>query len=474
MKSSVCVKISILILSLLMIILINGQIRVFDDSRDIEITSSEHFNYIYKSPLRETAKEIAEMAEAQFDVLSKTMRTHPYSKINILITDNADVPNGFAATILNQTINIFMTNPEPSFIAKHYHWVEFVLFHEMTHIFNMTATSPSCLKSLNNNLFYLPNSLMPLWVLEGYTVYNESTILSGRLYDTNYEAYLRAMILDNTVQSIHRASDGLNRRWPYATLGYLYGAYIFEEYARNNADLTDFNELNFCTCLPLGILFPDIMTKIKTGKYPAAMLNKAIGRAWERTEKITNNFVSADRHKISSQSGSNGIPVYIKSQGGLFYKKFSEIRPKYFTSYNNGKTKELFRTSSSKSFYYDENNKKLYYEFLNLHNNQLYFYDIYVYDFENGGSQILDNTTRGMYPIMIDSKTLLFIRHRFDTQYFIIYDIDTQMAIDSFNFDPSYRYYNPCLKDNKLLIAIYRNGGYSDIGLIDIDTKTIE
>ena len=87
MKSLVYARISLLIVSIFIVILINGQMRVFDDLRDIETTSTEHFNYVYKSPLREIAGEIAEMAEAQYAILSKTMKTHPYSKINILITD---------------------------------------------------------------------------------------------------------------------------------------------------------------------------------------------------------------------------------------------------------------------------------------------------------------------------------------------------------------------------------------------------
>lgn len=453
----------------------SAQMRVFDDLRNIESISTEHFNLVYKAHMRSTADDIAHIAEAQYEVLTEIMGSRPFPKINILITDQADVPNGFATTVLDMTINIFMTNPEPEFIAKHRNWVEYVLLHEMTHILNMSRTQPACLKSLNNTLLYLPNSLMPMWILEGVTVYNESTILTGRLYDTNYEAYLRAMLLDNTAFSIHRAADAHNRRWPYGNLGYLYGGYIIDQYMQHDVDMKTFSNINACTFLPSGVCLPDIMTFFRTGHWPAHMLDKALLDASERTEYLIAGMDINERISITENGGYNSNPIYIEEHNALYYNKFSEYMSKTFVKYDDGKEEILFYTSSTKSFSYDSKNDVLYFEYLDYDNNVNMFYDIYTYDFNTGSLNKLENTTRGMFPVVMDDSSIAFIRNDYDSHYLIIYDTRSGSAIDSILFDSSYRFYDLDIDDNsRILAGVWREGGYSDIALINPEEGSID
>lgn len=446
--------------------------RVFDDLRDINFIKTEHFNLAYKADLYKTACDIAKIAEAEYDVLVSIMKTKPFPRINILITDQADLPNGFATTVMDMTINIYLTNPGPDFIVKHKHWVEFVLLHEMTHILNMSTTQPSCLKYFNNTLLYLPNSFMPMWVLEGITVYNESTILNGRLYDTNYEAFLRAMILDDKTFSIHRAADSHNRRWPYGNLGYLYGGYIIDEYVNNNTDISEFNNINPLTCFPVGTCFPDIMTRIRTGYFPSDMLHMALYKAQIRSDELIKNIVPNDRIALTFNGGKNSNPVIIN--GELFYNQYSEYQSDMFVSYNNGNPIVHFYTSSTNNYSYNENTDKMYFDYIDAKNNVNYFYDIYEYDFETGNLALLNNTLRGMLPVVLDDETLVFVRNSYDSHFIIIYDLNNQMPVDSMLFDKSYRFYDLNInKEGIILAGVYREGGYADIALIDVSKKTL-
>lgn len=468
-------KILLALILILLFTLLSGQMRVFDDLRDVESIRTDHFNILYKHYMKENAKDIAHIAEAQYDVLTSIMESYPYPRINILITDQADVPNGFATTVMDMTINVYMTNPEPEFIAKHKHWIEYVMLHEMTHILNMSKTQPSCLKSLNNTLLYLPNTLMPMWILEGVTVYNESTILSGRLYDTNYEAYLRAMILDGTLFSIHRASDAHNRRWPYGNLGYLYGGYIIDQYMRHGVEMSKFSNINPCTFFPSGICLPDIMTYFRTGHLPAGILEQVIDSAEERTMNITGDFIPSERCNITSNGGYNSNPVYIEDHDALYYNKFSEFMSNVFVRYEDGNEEILFYTSSSKSFAYDSINNCLYFEYLDYVNNVNMFYDIYRYEFDTGNLIKLPNTCRGMFPVITNDGKMAFIRNDFDSHYLIIYDMQSQSPVDSILFDATYRFYDLDINaQNNILAAVWREGGYSDIAMIDIDARRID
>ncbi len=114
-------------------------LRVFTDLTNTYIYSSKHFNFIYKKDLSNEIENIVKISEGVYDTLKTIMKSEPPSRINLLITDQSDVPNGFSTPILNPTVNIYLANPDPTFITKHENWVEYVLIHELTHTFIFTS-----------------------------------------------------------------------------------------------------------------------------------------------------------------------------------------------------------------------------------------------------------------------------------------------------------------------------------------------
>lgn len=475
MKSLQILKLISIVTVILLMLSVNAQIRVFDDLSNVEYIQSEHFNIIYKQELADIARETALIAEAQYDTLSRLMDSRPLPRINILITDQADIPNGFATAIMNMTINLYLTNPGPDFIIKHGHWIEFVLLHEMTHIFNLSAANPSWLKYFNNNLLYFPNTLMPMWILEGVTVYNESTILSGRLRDTNYEAYLRAMTLDNKRHELYRATDGLNRQWPYGSLGYLYGGYMVEQFMKRRDDISVFNKINACTCIPLGILFPDIMTRIQTGYWPADMLEAAFSDSKKRTEILTSSINADEREHITHNGGMNSNPLYVSELNTLFFNDYSDYRSDVFVRYDEEGVEDLFLTSRTHSVFYDDNSGRFFFDYIDIRNNVDYFYDIYTYNTHSGEVVKLENTRRGMFPLVGPQGYMYFVRNSYNSHYLIKYDLKNSFCIDSLLFDNTYRFHSMDIDNNGRIIAgIYREGGFSDIAIVSFEEKSID
>jgi len=475
MKSLQIIKLISIITVIFLILSVNAQMRVFRDLRDVEYIQTEHFNIVYKQELSEIARETGLIAEAQYDTLTRLMKSYPIARINILITDQADMPNGFATAIMDMTINLYLTNPGPDFIVKHGHWIEFVLLHEMTHIFNLSATNPSWLKHFNNNLLYFPNTFMPMWILEGVTVYNESTILSGRLRDTNYEAYLRAMTLDNKKHALYRATDGLNRHWPYGSLGYLYGGYMVDQFMERREDISVFNRINACTCIPLGILFPDIMTRIQTGYWPADMLEEAYSGSEKRTEMLISSINADRREHITHNGGMNSNPLYVSELNTLFFNDYSDYQSDVFVRYDNEQSEDLFFTSRTQSVFYDNNSGRFFFDYIDIRNNVDYFYDIYTYCTDSGEIVKLKNTRRGMFPVVGPSRHMYFVRNSYDSHYLIKYDLKNNICIDSLLFDNTYRFHSMDIDNNGRIIAgIYREGGFSDIAIVSFEGKSID
>ncbi|MFO8061503.1 MAG: hypothetical protein R6U31_01090 [bacterium] len=475
MKSLQTIKLISIVTVIFLILSVNAQMRVFGDLEGVEYIQTEHFNIIYKQELANIARETALIAEAQYDTLSGLMNSSPVPRINILITDQADIPNGFATAIMDMTINLYLTNPGPDFIVKHRHWIEFVLLHEMTHILNLSATSPSWLKYFNNNLLYFPNTFMPMWILEGVTVYNESTILSGRLRDTNYEAYLRAMTLDNRKHALYRATDGLNRHWPYGNLGYLYGGYMVEQFMERRDDISVFNRINACTCIPLGIFFPDIMTRIQTGYWPADMLDAAFSQSEKRTEMLTSSINADRREHITHNGGMNSNPLYVSELNTLFFNDYSDYRSDIFVRYDEEGAEDLFFTSKTQSVFYDNNSGRFFFDYLDIKNNVDYFYDIYTYSTDSGETVKLKNTGRGMLPVVGPNGYMYFVRNSYDSHYLIKYDLSRSLCTDSLLFDNTYRFHSMDIDNNSRIIAgIYREGGFSDIAIINFEGESID
>jgi hypothetical protein len=444
-------------------------LRVFDSMTDVRVSSSKHFIYTYKSDISDMIPQIARIAEGVYDTLSILMQAKIYSKVNLIITDQSDMPNGFSSPLLNPVVNIYLANPDPTFIAKHEEWVEYVLTHELTHAFHLSSTRPSCLSFTRNSLFYAPNMAYPMYFLEGYTVYNESTIKRGRMKDTNYEAILRTMLIDSAIQPIGNASSYFNRFFPYSTLPYLYGPYIFDKYKEKyNSSISNLTRLDFCSLLPFSVLFPDLLMRASMGAYPSDVLKDVYKDVEDKTNKLKSSMIFNDRKKISDSGYDNSLPFVCN--GKLYYIKSFPHRGKRLVENYKGAERELFRVTYSTNFVVREN--KIYLDMLDVYDNTNMFFDIYQFDLNTNKLEALPFTRRGFGCDAL-GDTLLFIRNNFEEQRIIIYSLSKRAAIDSFTLDSEYKYYSISIKNfDEILLSCYRKGGFTDIALFNLSERT--
>jgi hypothetical protein len=189
-----------------------------------------HFRIHYHGGLQEPAQRTAQLAEQLETRLAKWLGRAPSEVTEIVLTDFSDSSNGSAAVLPYPTIVLFVTAPDDLSVLNDYDdWMPTLLSHEDTHIVHLDQVSG--LPALFNRIFgkqAAPNQLQPHWLLEGLAVYAESRLSSGgRLRSTQFDMYMRADVIDDNFATIDQITN-VPRRWPGATLWYLYGSKFVE------------------------------------------------------------------------------------------------------------------------------------------------------------------------------------------------------------------------------------------------------
>ena len=157
---------------------------------DWRTATTEHFTIIHPARLDGIAAQAAPIAEATYDTLSANLDVTFEERIEVYLTDQDAIVNGFAAPFDGGFTNIWvnMNDWAYSFTGPS-SWLRVVLAHELTHIFHYQATE----SSLGIWARAFPNSTPRFW-LEGVAQYQAETWNAQR-----GERWLRAAVLDDAL-----------------------------------------------------------------------------------------------------------------------------------------------------------------------------------------------------------------------------------------------------------------------------------
>jgi hypothetical protein len=180
--------------------------------------------------LESQAQRTAQVAEQLERRLVQWLGSPPRERTEIVLADTADSSNGFANVLPYSAITLYITAPDDLSVLNDYDdWLPTLVAHEQTHIEHLNIVSG--LPALVSNILgkqTAPNQLQPHWLLEGLAVYAESRLSGGgRLRSSLFDMYLRADVLENNFAPIDQITH-VPRRWPGATLWYLYGSKFVE------------------------------------------------------------------------------------------------------------------------------------------------------------------------------------------------------------------------------------------------------
>lgn len=232
---------------------LNAQLVPNDDWKTID---TPHFRVHFTPPLEELARHSAAIAERAHALLSREL-VPPRGKVDLVIADNVDYTNGYAAPFPSNRVVIY-AHPPVDEVALRYNadWTELVITHELTHIFHLDRAKG--LWKLGRYIFgrhpaLFPNVYLPAWVTEGLAVYFESKITGvGRLEGSEHYMVARAAAEAGALPRLGEISLATSR-FPGGETVYAYGGFIFDYLSRTRGEKTirDFVELTSGSIFPI-------------------------------------------------------------------------------------------------------------------------------------------------------------------------------------------------------------------------------
>jgi len=213
--------------------------RAGDPDRDYFTIETDHFVIYYYSSLESAARRLAVVAEHAHRSLSPALDHVPDEKTLLVLNDDTDSANGFAAVLPRNAIQLFASAPGTfSELDDHDDWLFGLVAHEYSHILHLDTMEG--LPTIYNRIFgkqWSPNQVMPRWIIEGIATYEESRHTSGgRDRGTRFEQIIRIARHADLDLRLDEVS-GAPRQFPRGNAVYVYGShflrYIFDRFGED-------------------------------------------------------------------------------------------------------------------------------------------------------------------------------------------------------------------------------------------------
>ncbi|MBU1221254.1 hypothetical protein KKF34_08055 [Myxococcota bacterium] len=214
-----------------------GRARGGDPSINWKEIHTKNFIFIFPKEYHADAHSLAAKAETAHILLTPHMGWKRKNRTVVIMTPWTDSANGYAASYFRDTIAVFLTDPgDFSELARYDDWMWILFLHEYTHILHMDTMGK--LPRLINAIFgkvWVPNSIGPNWITEGFAIFNESNITgAGRNNSSVYDMYLRASVREKTLFTLADISNPIVK-FPRGAIPYLYGSrfikYLSDRYS---------------------------------------------------------------------------------------------------------------------------------------------------------------------------------------------------------------------------------------------------
>jgi len=206
---------------------------------------TEHFRVTFPDSLESLARRAGQRAEVAWGLLAEKFLPPPSTVVDLVVTDHADISNGFSRVFPSDRVVVFAPPPVDGFgLPFMDDWMELVITHEMVHIFHQDYTRG--LSKGVRTVFgrvplewpFFPGSAMPGWLVEGAATYFESALTaSGRVRGSFHEMVVRTAILENRFESIDQSS-GDAPVWPGGQRYYIYGSLFLNWYLQRHGEGT--------------------------------------------------------------------------------------------------------------------------------------------------------------------------------------------------------------------------------------------
>ncbi|HEU4385185.1 MAG TPA: BamA/TamA family outer membrane protein [Anaeromyxobacteraceae bacterium] len=195
----------------------------YDPSFRWRTLSTPRFRVHFHQGEEALARRVAGAAERAHELLSPWLRHDP-GLTHIVLSDDSDDANGSATPVPYNTVRLYAVAPDSlSELNDSSDWVWQLVAHEYTHILHLDTVAgiPAAVNSVLGKL-WVPNALVPPWIIEGLAVLDEDVPGRGRNSSALFDMYARAMVLEGGLFRLEVASNQ-PLEWPLGNAWYLLG-----------------------------------------------------------------------------------------------------------------------------------------------------------------------------------------------------------------------------------------------------------
>jgi len=293
---------------------------------------TEHFIFNFLSRHEQHARRAATISETQWPILTKRLGWMPKDKVQVVLTDDFDVSNGWAHVEPWNQMRLFLSPPDGGTTLEAYDdWLNLLITHELTHVIHidMARGIPAGVrKVLGRNSLTFPHAYQPGFLIEGLAVYTETDHEQGigRGQSNGYDMQMRMEVVKG-IDDLDQVAITL-RDWPIGK-HYLYGAYYYqflsEQYGEQK--LREYLALYSRNIIPFVFLNPDI--KQVYGKSYPAMWDEF--RLW-----LQQKF----QPQIDALNSSQVTPLQTLSDDGYFLDASATDGQNYYYLFQNGEDRQ--------------------------------------------------------------------------------------------------------------------------------------
>ncbi len=440
---------------------------------------SVHFPQELEGLARQTAAlaaEILERLEARY--------RHRVGRVQIVLVDVEDEPNGFATPLPYPLVQVRAAAPRGADeFGNHEGWLRVVLTHELAHVVHLDQArgiQGVGRKVLGRAPFLFPNAATPTWMIEGLATFEETEGTAfGRGRNPDSRMVLRMAALEHEFPMEDRPVVGLDD-WPGGQAAYLFGEAFLREISRRFGPET----VPELTRVHAGRLIPyldDFTARSVTGRS-----FHSLWRDWRRetrdsavreSEALRERGLTPVRPLTTRGVRQTG-PRFSPDGSWIAYTsrtqtRFREIRllradgsqDRRVVLRNGGNS--LAWTPDGRSLVYDEPET---YRFFRVRS------DLRSVDLATGKVRRLTHGLRAREPdVARDGRSLVFVRQGAEGSELALLGLDGSEPRDLTRSEPGVQWSNPRFAPNgeRVVAARYRPGGQIDLVLIEVKSGAV-
>jgi len=209
--------------------------------------SSQNFDIHFHNKESDLAESVINLAESTLLSLQNKLEWQPSDVIEIIISDEKDLPSGFSTPLLS-SLRFTLHPTQPNELTDYDNWLSVLIHHELSHLahLNTSTGNPQKLqKYFGRHPLLFPNFFQPTWLKEGFAIYMETDHKRGvgRGQSSIFEMIMR-MEVARGLKTLHQVNISNPSSWPGDQTAYVYGYYFYKFIATEFGENKIFEYIN--------------------------------------------------------------------------------------------------------------------------------------------------------------------------------------------------------------------------------------